>query len=414
MADKADTLTFTRQEAPAAIPASSPAALYVHIPFCRHLCPFCPYNKIAYDPDLVPRYIRALRAEIRRCGETCGRLHAGSLYFGGGTPTTVLDELEGVMDDLNGSFAMNGQSAIETTPAGLTPDIATKIRHLGFNAVSLGVQSYHDRFLRQIGRPYDGAAAERASAIVTDCGFETVNFDLMFALPGQSTDDLRHDLLESIRHGPDQITCYPLFTFPYATVGRWRARNRVVIPNRRLRWRMYRLLCEMLADHGYARASVWSFVRANVKPFSSVTRDRYLGFGAGAASYNGRTFTFNTFSVPAFIAALDDGRYPTAIGMPVSPTLERMFWLYWRLYETRIPKAGYRNLFGRDPSRDFAGVFRLLRTFGFVADESADWLTLNSRGCHWVHLAQNLLALNDVNTVWSAARATAYPERIRL
>ncbi|MEI6178150.1 MAG: radical SAM protein [Verrucomicrobiota bacterium] len=414
MVDKADTLTFTRQHDPPLMVAGSPAALYVHIPFCRHLCPFCPYNKIAYEPALAARYIRALRAEIRRSGEQCGRLNIGSLYFGGGTPTTVLDELDGVMDDLRGSFKLSGHAAIETTPAGLTRETAAELRRLGFGLISLGVQSYQDRFLRHIGRPYNGTAAGRACAMLMDAGFQTVNFDLMFAMPGQTTDDLRHDLLDAIRYGPDQITCYPLFTFPYASVDRWRTRNRVVIPNQRLRWRMYRIICETLAEHGYMRASVWSFTRSNTTPFSSVTRDRYLGFGAGAASYNGRSFTFNTFSVPAYNAALEDGRYPTAIGMPVSTTLDRMFWLYWRLYETRVPKAAYRALFGRDPERDFAGIFRLIRGLGFVEDESDDWLTLNTRGCHWVHLAQNLLALNDVNTVWSAARATAYPDRICL
>ena len=412
--DKADTLTFTRQHEPPVMAAGSPAALYVHIPFCRHLCPFCPYNKIAYEPALAARYLRALRAEIRRSGEKNGRLDIGSVYFGGGTPTTVLDGLDGVMDDLHGSFKMAGHAAIETTPAALTPGIATTMRRLGFGLVSLGVQSYQDRFLRQIGRPYDGAAAGRASALLMDAGFQTVNFDLMFALPGQTTDDLRRDLLDAMSYGPDQITCYPLFTFPYASVDRWLARNRVVIPNQRRRWRMYRMLCETLADHGYVRASVWSFTRNHITPFSSVTRDRYLGFGAGAASYNGGSFTFNTFSVPAYADAVEDGRFPTAIGMPVSATLDRMFWLYWRLYETRVPKAAYRDLFDRDPERDFAGIFRLLRALGFVENESADWLALNTRGCHWVHLAQNLLALNDVNTVWSAARATAFPDRIAL
>ena len=411
MVDEADTLTFTRHHDPPASLAGDSAALYVHIPFCRHLCPFCPYNKIAYDPVLAARYMRALRAEIRRAGERYGRLQIGSLYFGGGTPTVVLDELGGVMDDLRECFAMPGPAAIETTPADVTPTKATTLRRLGFGLVSLGVQSYQDRFLRHIGRPYDGVAAGRACSILKDTGFQTLNLDLMFALPGQSTADLRRDLLEAIRHEPDQITCYPLFTFPYASVGRWVARNRVVVPKQRVRWQMYRLICEMLAEHGYVRASVWSFMRQNTAAFSSVTRDRYLGFGAGAASYNGRTFTFNTFAVTAYNAALDEGRFPTAIGMPVSARLERMFWLYWRLYETRVPKAAYHERFGRDVERDFPGIFRLLRTLGFVEKETGESLALNTLGCHWVHLAQNLLALNDINTVWSAARATAFPDR---
>jgi oxygen-independent coproporphyrinogen-3 oxidase len=414
MADKTDTLTFTRQhEPPAGFPGNA-TTLYVHIPFCRHLCPYCPYNKMLYERALATRYLQALRMEIRSAGERYGRLKIGSLYFGGGTPTVVLDELEEVMQEIHACFSLDGAAAIETSPASLTPESAAQMRRLGFGLVSLGVQSYQDRLLRQIGRPYDGATAGRACAVLKDAGFQTVNLDLMFALPGQSTEDLRRDLLVAIRHGPEQLTCYPLFTFPYASVRQWTARNRVVLPRVRQRWQMYRLICETMTEHGYTRASVWSFTRKPTAAFSSVTRDRYLGFGAGAASCNGNSFTFNTFSVPAYHEALEQGRFPTAIGMPVSPKLERMFWLYWRLYETRVPKAAYRTLFGRDPERDFRGIFLMLRALGFVADEDHESLSLNTRGCHWVHLAQNLLALNDINTVWSSARATPFPERIGL
>lgn len=100
---------------------------------------------------------------------------------------------------------MPGPAAIETTPADVTPAKATTMRRLGFGLVSLGVQSYQDRFLRHIGRPYDGVAAGRACSILKNTGFQTLNIDLMFALPGQSTADLRRDLLEAIRHEPDQI-----------------------------------------------------------------------------------------------------------------------------------------------------------------------------------------------------------------
>jgi len=414
MVDRADTLTFTPHHEPPATGLGKSVALYIHIPFCRHLCPFCPYNKIVHEPVLAARYIQALRSEIRLAGEQFGKLEIESIYFGGGTPTVVLDGLEGVMDELRNCFAVTGPAAIETTPADVTSEMAAGVRRLGFGLVSLGVQSYQDRFLRSIGRSYDGSTAGRACSILKDAGFRTLNLDLMFALPGQTTEDLRRDLLEAISHEPGQITCYPLLTFPYTSVGRWITSNRVVVPKSKLRWKMYRVLCETLEEHGYVRASVWSFIRGNTTAFSSVTRDRYLGFGAGAASYDGSRFTFNTFSVSAYNAAVEDGRFPTAIGMPVSPKLERMFWLYWRLYETRVPKAAYRKLFGRDPERDFSGIFRMMRLLGFIEEETEDWLKLNTKGCHWVHLAQNLLALNDINTIWATARATAYPEKICL
>lgn len=414
MVDKTDTLTFTsRREPPDAFAVDS-AALYVHIPFCRLLCPYCPYNKIRYESTLAVRYHKALLTEIQRTSIRYGKLKIGSLYIGGGTPTLMLDELGDVMSAIRENFTMSGPAAIETTPADLTAEAAAMLHSRGFDLVSLGVQSFQDRFLRYIGRPYDGSAAARACELLKDSGFPTLNIDLMFALPGQTIEDLGQDLQEAIRHEPDQITCYPLFTFPYTSVNRWVTQNRVGLPRHGLRWRMYRVICDTLEKHGFVRISVWSFIRQGATAFSSVTRDRYLGLGAGAASYNGRQFTFNNFSVQAYNEAVEAGRFPTAIGMPISARLERMFWLYWRLYETRFPKAVYRKLFGSDPERDFTEIFGLLRLAGFVENETDEELTLNTRGCHWVHLAQNLLALNDVNTVWSASRATPFPAKIKL
>ena len=176
---------------------------------------------------------------------------------------------------------------------------------------------------------------------------------------------------------------------------------------------MYYRIYDAFRERGYAQTSVWSFNRQPGNAYSSVTRDYYVGFGPGAATYNGTSFRFSTFSIPDYIAATRS-RLPVALEMAVSPRMRKLFWLYWRLYETRVPKDGYQVAFGAEIERDFSYLIRLMRLARFCETEDGSGFVLNRRGAHWVHLAQNYFALYYVNTIWSACMAQPWPSVVRL
>jgi coproporphyrinogen III oxidase-like Fe-S oxidoreductase len=138
-----------------------------------------------------------------------------------------------------------------------------------------------------------------------------------------------------------------------------------------------------------------------------------VGLGPSAATYTGDAFYFNTFSVREYIEAARE-RLPIALKMQVSHRLEKLFWLYWRLYEIEVPKREYQELFKADFPWDFELLLRLLELLGFGRKEFGDRFVLSSRGAHWIHLLQNQYALNYVNTIWSICQVIPWPNKVRL
>jgi oxygen-independent coproporphyrinogen-3 oxidase len=394
------------------LPGVTRAGLYLHIPFCRSLCPYCPYNRIAYDPDLAEPYAQAVLAELARYAGGEHKIQASSLYIGGGTPTTMLNQLGPMLDGFHEVFDIVGEIALETTVGDITPDAVTRLRALGVDVLSLGVQSFDGRLLRAIGRTYNGDAAREAVRVAQAAGFQSLNVDLMFCLPGQTVQDFLHGLELVTQMGVDQVTCYPLFSFPYSTAGRSQDLPELRMPPTRERRAMYHAMHTFLEGHGYRRVSVWGFQKGQGPRYSSVTRDEYLGFGAGSGSHINGLSWFNTFSVSEYTAACAAGRSPVALSMPFTPAMERSFWLYWRLYDSSMDIAQLRDHFRAD-----AGKLWLLlakaRALGMVREEAGRlWLT--ERGAFWIHLLQNEVALRAVDRIWGVCLHDPWPEEIQL
>ena len=386
--------------------------LYIHIPFCKNMCPYCPYNKIKYDSSLAQPYLNALLSEIRQYHDLTGKIEATSIYFGGGTPTNLVKELGVILKTTGDLFNITGDICIETGPGDVDKDTVSMLAAYGVGLVSLGVQSFNDRYLQFLGRNYKSDIINPALDQLLSAGFKSVNLDLMFALPGQTVNDVLLDLQKAIDTGADQITTYPLFSFPYSTVGRYRKLKNVKMPNIVTRRKMYRAIHDFLCSRGFTRVSVWSFKRGNAPRYSSVTRDNYIGFGAGSGSHLPGCFYLNTFSVEEYIRVCLSGRLPVALKMDFTELMSVYYWLYWRFYDTYIPKEQLLELFGTGNSK-LNRLLRLVRTLK-LAEENEDWIALNERGAFWLHLAQNYFSLNYINKIWSVAKETPFPERINI
>ncbi|MEW6522945.1 MAG: coproporphyrinogen-III oxidase family protein [Bacillota bacterium] len=387
-------------------------ALYVHIPFCKSLCPYCPYNRIKYDEGLVAPYLAALMSEIDQYYRRLGAIEVTSIYVGGGTPTNLAGRLGMVLDMIRERFLVTGEICMETNPGDIGPEVIDLLVQHGVDLISLGVQSFDDRYLQLLGRSYQSDILDRTVDLVVSSGFKTVNLDLMFALPGQTPAELMRDLARAVGTGANQVTTYPLFCFPYSTVGKYQKLKKVKMPDLAARRRMYRSIHGYLDEQGFQQVSVWGFGRGQAPRYSSVTRDYYIGLGAGAGSHVPGSIYLNTFSVKEYMRSCCEDRLPVALKMDLSHALSAYYWLYWRLYDTRIPKEQLFELFGAHNPK----LTWLLRTLSFLgmAEDTRDQVTLNERGAFWVHLAQNYFALNYINKVWSVARETPFPARINL
>lgn len=394
------------------LPKIDKIGMYIHIPFCRDMCPYCPYNRIKYNKKLVKPYTEALLREIERYYEKLGKIKIPSVYIGGGTPTNLIDELGIILRSIREKFNVSGDIYIETTPSDIDKTVVKKLEEYDIKMISLGVQSFHNRLLKIIGRKYTSRKACRAIDLILSGDFKSLNLDLMFALPEETQEELKRDLKQAVKSGANQVTTYPLFTFPYSSVGRYRKLKKIVMPNFHRRRKMYRFIHEFCIQNGFERVSVWGFKKGKAPRFSSVTRDFYIGFGAGAGTYVPGTFYLNTFSVKEYIKSLKKNKSPVTLEMNISESFFRYHWLYWRLYDTYIPRKELVNLFGSKNLK-----LKLLLSMGRLfnlTEEHKNFISLTERGSFWIHLIQNYFFLDYVNRVWSAAMEEPWPEEIKI
>ena len=387
-------------------------SLYLHVPFCRHYCPYCPYTKVPYREELVEPYTRAAIAEVDWWGDTIGPAEITSVYIGGGTPTLALKSVATVIGRMRERFRLTGDICIETNPADVDEETVRQLHDADVALVSLGVQSFHPESLALLGRGYEPPVAEHALTLLAESGFASLNVDLMFALPGQTVDDVTADLVRAAQLGADQLTTYPLFTFPYTSVGEHLRLAAVRMPNLRVRRAHYRAISAWCAEHGFERVSVWGFKRGAVPRYSSVTRDAYIGIGPGAGSHLPDGFLLNTFDLDSWIHATCEGRTALALRMPFAGEMSGWWWLYWRLYDTRIPLDDLDAALGRDAPKARRWL-RVVERAG-LAVRNGRYLELTEPGAFWLHLVQNHFALDYVNTLWTKARREPWPQAVAI
>jgi len=372
--------------------------VYLHVPFCRTICPFCPYNKVGYRADLAADYFSALEREASLYLSA----HPGpftSLYVGGGTPTLCLAELEGLL----GRLPVTGERAIEVLPSHMTPPGAARIRDLGFDYVSLGVQSFDEGVLRRLGRP--GSPQTNRTAIESALGvFDCVDVDLIFDSAYDDPATLLDDLTTCFRYEVDQVSTYPLMRFGFTPFGKGRHA-------RRREHAALREATRLAESWGYERRSVWTFNRRGSAAYSSITRPYYLGLGAGSASFAGRLFFANHFGLDQYRRDLDEGRLPVARVVRLSAPAAAAYRAFWQAYTGRVPlRAG-------DPLLDHpvaSALRRASRVVGWARRED-DGVVLTGKGYDRYHDLERWVTYHLIEPLWAELMeehtATSVPPR---
>jgi oxygen-independent coproporphyrinogen-3 oxidase len=388
--------------------------LYLHIPFCKNLCPFCPYNRTAYDEDLFAAYEQAVKEEITLYADSLQGYKFTSLYVGGGTPTVNWSGLVRILNHMRDTLAMDCDICVELHPANMEADCLEALKDAGVTKLSIGVESTSDEILNRIGRNHDSYTALSALERALNTGFKSVNADLMFSLPEQTIDEWHSDLSACIKLGVDQLSTYPLFSFPYSDLGRTRRISQVTRPPSKTVRAMLDLTDTYCEEQGLHRCAVWSWIRAGKSKFSSITRHHYVGFGPSAATMTPDDFYVNTFDVPNYVSRLPQQR-PVALSMPLTRRTEMGYWLYWRIYELAVRQQDFSRAFGVSASieQQFGRLFRPLVSMGFMAQDGVDY-TVTKRGAYWIHRLQNEYSLNYINRLWGACRREPWPALVTL
>lgn len=360
-----------------------PLGLYVHVPFCGVLCPFCPYNKVRYERDLAIGYLGWLRREAAAYRLLSGR-GVTSLYVGGGTPTLCLDGLSWLPD-----VEVAGERAIEVLPTHMTPRTADRLVDMRFDAVSIGAQSFHESVLRHLRRPTTVADNRRAVALARE-RFRVVDVDLIFDVAYDEPCLLLDDLAEAFSHCVDQVSTYPLMRFGYTPFGK-------AEHDRRAEHRLLSRATALAADHGYRRESVWTFRRDGGDAYTSITRPYYLGVGAGAATFTGRSFSVNHFGLQQYGAATDDGRLPVALVATLPRSLAAAYRVFWQSYTGSVPTASPDPLLSHPVAR---GAVALARSAGWMTDVDGDD-RLTARGYDRYHDLERWVTYHLIEPLWA-------------
>jgi coproporphyrinogen III oxidase-like Fe-S oxidoreductase len=388
--------------------------LYLHIPFCRQICPYCPYNKELYRPSVASQYVQALHREIDSYARLVGDRPVTSFYIGGGTPTTMLySGLGEILEHVFRAFNMRCEIHMESHPTDLSREDLDAIRFLGVQHLSMGLEALQDRHLRTLRRPYNAQEAKGAVERAVAAGFECVNVDLIFALPGQTMEDIEEAGRELVELGVDQVAAYPLFTFPYTRMGGEAGALRNGNSGLFRRRKMLRVLEETFYVSGYERTSVWAFTKRGVPRYCSVTVPLYLGLGASAGSYLKDVFYLNTFKVSEYINALEQGEMPIALSLELSERMQMAGWLYWRIYETRFRKSDFVKRFDREFDSVFGKYLRPLSWVGLVRDNGEE-VVLSDEGTYWLHVLEDLFSIDYVGRLWGASQREPWPEKVAL
>ncbi len=388
--------------------------LYLHVPFCRQICPYCPYNKELFHLNLAEHYAEAVLQEIEQYSALIGHLPVTSFYIGGGTPTTMLHAgLPKIIETVYQRFNMQCSIHLESHPDDLSPENLDTIRAMGVEHLSIGIEALQDHHLRTLRRPYTAAEAQAAIARAVAGHFKCVNVDLIFALPNQTHQELDLSSRLLVELGIDQIAAYPLFSFVYTLWPQLAHHNRYRSYSLLEKRRMLQVVERVFYSAGYTRTSVWAFTKADSPRYCSVTVPLYLGLGASAGSYLRDIFYLNTFNTAAYIRALADGSTPIALSLELSERMQMAGWLYWRIYETRFHKNDFERRFGQRLETVYGKYLRLLSLLGLLT-EAEDEVVLSDAGAFWLHAIQDLFSVDYVGKLWGISRQNPWPSEVYL
>lgn len=286
-------------------------ALYIHIPFCKKKCNYCDFVSYPGKEGIIQEYVRSLTQELEHV-KLAGNLPlpegegldaVETIYFGGGTPTLLSPKhFENIISTIIGHWNLvigHSEISVEANPGTVSKSYLKELKQLGINRISLGAQTFNDRHLKTLGRIHDSKQIYQAVDDARSAGFDNINLDLIFALPGQTLAEWKSDLKEALSQKVEHLSTYnlqveegtPLFSAGFKV-------------NEELDAAMFEYTIETLTNAGFKHYEISNFARPGKECRHNVNYWRngnYIGVGAGAHSHvNGKRWA-NTSSIEDYI-----------------------------------------------------------------------------------------------------------------
>ncbi|MDR0308386.1 MAG: radical SAM protein [Coriobacteriales bacterium] len=405
--------------------------LYVHVPFCKQLCPYCSFNRYPFQQGLAEVYFEDLRSEMRMLKDLGYDFR--SLYVGGGTPTVLPLELVRTIDLAKELFSINEVSC-ETNPDDLTPEIV-KLLQGRVQRLSVGVQSFDDQLLAQMQRFHSYGSGLQTLLRIQELAdsFPTFNVDMIFNFPSQTEDMLIRDLAYVLESGCSQVTFYPLMAAPSvssslsATVGN---------VNYRREQYFYEIICEALiggANPEFEFSDAWSFNRLASAPSGSVDQavnmppeqpqklrrideyivdyEEYPAIGSGGFSYLDGNLYVNTFSLRDYHNSINSGQMSVYGKTRFARRDQMRYRFMMQLFGLRLDKKRWLEDFGCSVAQGLTAEYFFFQMIGAIGYEDESEIRLSPKG-RYLMVALMREFFIGVNKVRDKARSSLDPSEM--
>lgn len=343
--------------------------LYIHIPFCKAKCNYCDFNSYPGLESLAAPYFKALEQEISCWAPLMKNNQIASIFIGGGTPSLVEPQLiTRLMASCKNNFNIisGAEITIESNPGTLTPEKLYAYRNSGINRLSMGVQACQDSLLKLMGRIHSVNEFDENFRHAREAGFDNINLDLIFGLPGQSPEEWKETLEYAVRPGVTHLSCYSL-KIEEGTVFAKKVDNGELLPlEEELDRQMYADARKILVQKGFRQYEISNFARPGFECSHNLIywrAEEYLGIGAGAHSYvDGSRFN-NIYGVKEYIdkSASLEKRQENLQVIDRQESMSEYMMLGFRLLDGVNSKA-FQARYGENPEEVFGEKLkRLLR-----------------------------------------------------
>lgn len=395
------------------VPGPKPGAhymLYMHVPFCQRLCPYCSFNRYPFREEIARPYFESMRKEMLMLKDLGYDFE--SIYVGGGTPTILIDELVRTLDLARENFSIREVSC-ETNPNHLTLPYIRQLEGR-VQRLSVGVQSFDNDLLKQMDRYEKYGSGERIFDLIGEAAqhFDVLNVDMIFNFPSQSEDVLMGDIERIKACGCQQTTFSPLY-ISRATTKKMTSTLGELDYDREYRY--YKLLdSELTGGHDpFHRRTVWTFnrARADGAPDNNlavdeygVSYEEYPAIGSGSVAHLDGHIYVNTFSIREYNEAIAQGRM-SIMGKATLTKRDLMRYRFMEeLYSLRLDKDRFLRDFDVSVERGLPVEMAFMRANGAFETDDAHELTLTTRGRYYTLVMQRQF-LSGLNELRDQARA---------
>ncbi|AGA76906.1 radical SAM family heme chaperone HemW [Echinicola vietnamensis] len=291
------------------------AGIYIHIPFCRQACHYCDFH-FSTSTALKDKMVRMICRELQLQKDYLGRgTPIKTIYFGGGTPSLLSAEaLAEILETISLHYPLElEETTIETNPDDLNPAMLQSLKTLGFDRLSIGIQSFSEEVLRFYNRAHTATESLKSIDLARKMGFDKLSIDLMYGFPAKDHQLWNHDLRQAIQLAPGHISSYCLTIEPDTALGKWAQKGSFNPASEDFCAEQFEVMQNQLEDAGYVQYEISNFGKPDAFAVHNSNYWKgipYLGIGPSAHSFDGRSRQHNIANNPKYIKALDNETVP--------------------------------------------------------------------------------------------------------